>query len=339
MRNDLAPSLETSTETSTGSARSRANRRPAAAPCIAAALAALAAAAPAHAQRGDIRIADTEVFPESVTSTADGTIYAGSIKGNVYRAAPGDTAALPWITTDESNGILTILGVFADEASGTLWLCSVPNFFGPERSEGVSSLMAFDLESGRQQGVYPFPPPASACNDIAVGPGGATYATDTPNGRIFRLAPGADELELYGEDASLVGIDGIAFGEDGALYVNNVRTNEILRVERNRRGDMTGLATLTVSHELGGPDGFRHIEGNRFLQAEGTIGRVGIVTIEGDSATLEVLTDELASTPGATPVGDTAYVIDSQIEYLTNPELRGQQPGPFMLHAVPMNAR
>jgi len=283
-----------------------------------------------------IRIGDTEVFPESVTSTSDGTVYAGSVKGNVYRASPGESVALPWIRTSDENGILTILGVFADEARGTLWLCSVPNFFGPERSEGVSSLMAFDLESGEQKAVYPFPPPASACNDIAVGPDGSVFATDTPNGRIFKLAPGGDALELYGETAALVGIDGIAFAEDGTLYVNNVRTNEILRVETNRRGEMTGVTKLTVSHELGGPDGFRHIEGNRFLQAEGNIGRIAIVTIEGDTATLEVLSDEFTSTPGATPVGNTAYVIESQIGYLTNPELRGQQPGPFMLYAVPM---
>src|SRR5690606_33219442 len=233
-----------------------------------------------------IRIGDTEVYPESVTSTSDGTVYAGSIKGNVYRAAPGESVALPWIETSEANGILTILGVFADEASGTLWLCSVPNFFGPERSQGVSSLMAFDLETGEQKGVYPFPPPAAACNDIAVRQDGSVFATDTPNGRIFKLPPGADALELYGEDRSLVGVDGIAFAEDGTLYVNNVRTNELLRVDTDRRGEMTGLTKLSVSHELGGPDGFRHIEGNRFLQAEGNIGRVSIVTIEGDTATL-----------------------------------------------------
>jgi len=316
-------------------AKTRATRRRALSPLVGLVVLGCAASA-THANRGDIRIADTDVYPESVASTSDGTIYVGSIKGNVYRAAPNENVALPWITTSEENGILTILGVFADETNGTLWLCSVPNFFGPERSQGVSSLMAFDLDTGEQKGVYPFPPPASACNDIAIGPDGSVFSTDTPNGRIFRLEPGGDALELYGEDPALVGVDGIAFAEDGTLYVNNVRTNEILRVEQNRRGEMTGLTKLTVSHELSGPDGFRHIEGNRFLQAEGPIGRVSIVTIEGDTATLTILTDELTSTPGATPVGDTAYAIESQIGHLTDPALRNTPPGPFMLYAVPM---
>jgi len=281
----------------------------------------------------DIEIEDTEVFPESVTASADGTVFVGSVKGNVYRAAPGTAIATPWIETTPDNGILTILGVLADDASNTLWLCSVPNFFGPERSQGVSSLMAFDLRSGAQKGVYPFPPPASTCNDITIAADGTAYASDTSNGRIFTLAPGGDALALYGEDAALVGIDGLAFSGDGTLYVNNVRSNEILRVETRPDGSMSGLQSLELSHELGGPDGFRLIAGNRFLQAEGTIGRLGVVTIDGDRADLTVIDDSLVSSPGATPVGDTAYVIESNIRYLTDPSLRGQQPESFMIYA------
>jgi quinohemoprotein ethanol dehydrogenase len=281
----------------------------------------------------DIEIEDTEVFPESVTASADGTVFVGSVKGNVYRAAPGAAIATPWIETTPDNGILTILGVLADDASNTLWLCSVPNFFGPERSQGVSSLMAFDLATGAQKGVYSFPPPASTCNDIAIAADGTAFASDTSNGRIFTLAPGADALALYGEDAALVGIDGLAFSGDGTLYVNNVRSNAILRVETRPDGSMSGLTSLELSHELGGPDGFRLIAGNRFLQAEGTIGRLGVVTIDGDRADLTVIDDSLVSSPGATPVGDTAYVIESNIRYLTDPSLRGQQPESFMIYA------
>lgn len=295
-------------------------------------LGALAQAAPP-----DIRIDDSRVFPESVTSSADGTIYAGSIKGNVYRALPGAATAEAWIHADAANGILTILGVLADDASGTLWLCSTPNFFGPERSEGVASLMAFDLETGAQKGVYPFPPPASVCNDITIGPDGSAYVSDTTNGRILRLPKDGTELELYGQDMSLVGIDGLAFSGDGILYVNNVRTNEILRVDMRSNGKMMGLTKLSIAEKLGGPDGFRLIEGNRFLQAEGTYGRVGIVTIEGDNARLEVLSDRFVSTPGATPVGDTAYVLESNIRYLTDPALKHKDAGKFMIYAVPMH--
>lgn len=284
----------------------------------------------------DIVIEDTQVFPESITSMNDGTVLIGSVKGNVYRAEPGSGVATAWIKTSAENGILTILGVLADEKSNTLWLCSVPNFFGPERSEGVTALMAFDLQSAEQKGVYPFPG-GGVCNDVTIAENGSAYAADTGNGRIFVLDKGADALRLYGSDESLVGIDGLAFSEDWTLYVNNVQTNSIIRVDMTEDGSMGELTPLNVSHTLGGPDGFRLIEGNRFIQAEGTIGRLGIVTIEGDNATLEVLRDDLISSPGATTIGNTAYVIESNIQYLTDPSLRGEEPEAFMLYAVPMD--
>lgn len=290
----------------------------------------------APAARPDIRIQDTSVYPESVTAAADGTIFVGSAKGNVYRAAAGSSAATAWIRTSAENGILAILGVLADDVSKTLWLCSAPNFFGPERSQGVSSLIAFDLHTAALKGIYPLPPPASVCNDISIASDGAAFVSDTSNGRIFRLAPGAAKLDLYGADAALVGIDGLAFSESGVLYVNNVRSNRILRVETDEDGRMRGLTELTLSHELGGPDGFRRIAGNRFLQAEGTIGRLSVVTIDGDNARLTVIDETLESSPGATPVGDTAYVIESNMRYLLDPKLRGQEPESFMILARPI---
>jgi sugar lactone lactonase YvrE len=284
----------------------------------------------------DIRIMDTDVFPESISAGADGTIYAGSVKGNVYRAAPGAGQAHAWIRHSAENGILTILGVLADDAHQTLWLCSVPNAFGPERSDGVSALKAFDLATGSLKASYNFPAPASACNDVTVAGDGTAYASDTPNGRIFSVAPGASTMTLVGEDPELVGIDGIVMGGDGTLYANNVRSQKIYRIGINPEGRMNTITALEVSHALGGPDGMRLVRGNRFLQAESSIGRLSIVDINGDKATMTILRDDLLSSPGATVVGNTAYVIESNIAYLFNPDLRGQEPPPFMLYAVPL---
>jgi sugar lactone lactonase YvrE len=296
----------------------------------------LTACATAQPTLPDIRIMDTQVFPESITSTQDGTVFVGSVKGIVYRAAPCAAEAHAWITHSEANGILTILGVLADESSNTLWLCSVPNFFGPERSQGLSSLKAFDLQTATLKASYDFPAPASVCNDLTIAVDGAAYVADTSNGRILRLEPGATALAVWGADPTLVGIDGLAFSSDGTLYVNNVRTNQLIRVAINADGSMGTLTPQQLSHELGGPDGMRLIDGNRFIQAEGTAGRLGIVSVENDSANLTVLRDDLESSPGATVVGNTAYVIESNIQYLLAPELKGKEPPAFMLYAVPL---
>ena len=284
----------------------------------------------------DIRIADTQVFPESITALSDGTVIAGSVKGIVYRTEPRGLVASPWIHHSPENGILTILGVLGDEKSNTLWLCSVPNFFGPERSEGVTSLMAFDLSDGTQKGNYYFPG-GGACNDITVGADGSVFAADTPGGRILILEPGSDELRVFGQAAVLSGIDGIAFSEDWTLYANNVQTNQIFRVGFNESGGMGELSTLNLSDALGGPDGMRLIGGNRFIQAESGIGRLSVITIEGNDVVLDILADDLISSPGATVVGDTAYVIESNIQYLFDPMLRGQEPPSFMLLAYPLD--
>jgi hypothetical protein len=297
--------------------------------------ASLAACAHAQGPLPDIRIMDTQVFPESLSAASNGTIYIGSVAGNVYKAEPGTAEADAWIQHSPDNGILTILGILADENSNTLWLCSAPNFFGPERSQGVSSVMAFDLASGAQKGSYPFPD-GGTCNDITLAEDGTVLATDTPGGRILALAPGASTLRVFGQSDLLRGIDGIAFSGDWTLYANNVQTQKIYRIAVNADDTMGALTELTLSHELGGPDGMRLIEGNRFIQAEGTIGRLSVVTIEGDSATLTVIDDALESSPGATMVGNTAYVLESNIQYLLNPDLRGQEPPAFMVLARPL---
>jgi sugar lactone lactonase YvrE len=296
-------------------------------------LSALAGSTFAAREPGDIRIDDTAVFPESVTASADGTIYVGSVKGNVYRALPDSSVAQAWIRHSPENGILTILGVLADDAHDTLWLCSAPNFFGPERSEGVTALHAYDLASGAQKGKWDFPG-GGTCNDITVAGDGTAFASDTAGGRILTLAPGASELSVWGADPALVGIDGLAFSGDGVLIVNNVRQNQLIRVDRNADGSMGALTILTLNLELGGPDGLRLLSGNRFIQAEGTIGRVHIADIDGDTATITVLNDVLVSSPGVATVGNIAYAIESNIQYLLDPKLKGQEPEMFVLKAI-----
>jgi len=45
-----------------------------------------------------VNVPDTQVFPESISVTWDGTLLiAGSEKGFIYKAAPGTTAARTWI--------------------------------------------------------------------------------------------------------------------------------------------------------------------------------------------------------------------------------------------------
>ena len=290
------------------------------------------------APAGDIRIDDVNVYPESLSGAADGTVYIGSMKGIVFRAVHGASLATAWIRPTEANGILSILGVLADPRSNTLWICSSPSPLRTPPAVGVTSLMAFDLKTGAQKGAYPFPAPAGACNDITIARDGTAYATDTPNGRIFVLKPGAKALQLFAADARLKGIDGIVFGGDGTLYLNIVSKGQLMRVDRGADGAMTGLTELALSQPVAGPDGFRLIAGNRFLLAEGNGGRIDEVVIDGDHAAIRVLKEGLVSPPGVTMAGRTAYGMEGKIVYLIDPKLKGQDPGPFTVRVIPLPA-
>ena len=299
-------------------------------------LAACATTGPARALR-DIPIDDTQVFPESLSSTRDGTLYVGSLKGIVYRARPGDAKATAWVRPDAANGLLSVYGVLAHEPSRTLWLCSVPNAFAPPVPDAVTSLVALDLKSGAPKGRYVFPGGRSVCNDMTVAPDGSVYATDTSGGRLLRLRKGAQALEVYAEAEPLKGADGIAFDAQGRLYVNIVTSGSLLRVEQTADGRVGPLVPIAVDASLGGPDGMRLIDANRLVLAEGTTGRIDELIVEGNKARVRVLREGLNSSPGATVVGRTVYAIEGKIRYMIDPNLKGQDPGPFLIRAIALD--
>jgi hypothetical protein len=303
---------------------------------LAAVLMAGCATLPGSPAEADILINGSRVHPESITSDAAGNIYVGSVGGTVYRAVAGSETAEPWIIPSEANGLTSLFGVLADDARGLLWVCNNPPFGGPPQPGARSALKAFDLETGALSAVYELPGEGPfACNDIAVGPSGTTFATETAGGRIFALAPNGNELTLFAADPELVGIDGIAFAEDGKMYINNVRQHTVQRVDRNGFA-YAGLTTLTLSRPVNGPDALRSVRGNRFLQAEGPGNRVTYVDIEGDHATITPVRTGLDSSPGVTHVGQTGYATEGKIGYLFDPALRDKNPDPFIIRAFPL---
>lgn len=286
-------------------------------------------------QLRDILIVGERVFPESLDADAAGNIYIGSNAGTIYRAEAGSDRAEAWITPSAENGLLSLFGVLADDARGVLWVCSNPNLFVPPEPGGpaISSLRAFDLGSGDLSASHDFPAGPAACNDIAVASDGTVYVTETMDGRIFRLAPEGEELELFAAGEDLVGVDGIAFADDGTIYINNVRQNLVQRVEVEADGAYAGLTTLALSAEVDGPDGLRPLGGNRFLQSEGPAGRVALIDIAGDSATVTPVKTGLDGAPAVTSVGRVGYALEGKIQYLIDPEFADQQPGQFFIRA------
>jgi hypothetical protein len=72
----------------------------------------------------EITLPGTRIFPESITSTTDGTLIIGSWgHGNILRIPRGKTMAEEWIKVG-TGGLNNVLGVLTDEKDKTLWVCS-----------------------------------------------------------------------------------------------------------------------------------------------------------------------------------------------------------------------
>src|SRR5215475_3604236 len=112
--------------------------------------AAAATGTAAQHESGRIQVGGTgPVFPESITSTADGSVFASSIgEGRVYKAAPHAKDAKPW-SEKQSEGPQSVLGVLADERSGTLWACYSDMALAKGNSGKPAILRALDLSSGK----------------------------------------------------------------------------------------------------------------------------------------------------------------------------------------------
>lgn len=284
-------------------------------------------------------------YPESITSTRDGTLYVSSFAGGgVTRIRPGALEGEIWIKPGAFETRSTF-GVLADEKAGILWVCSndlsalgIP---GPSDVKGAA-LKGFDLETGEGRVSASFPAGPAICNDIAVGPDGAAYVTNSLGPQILRLKPGSQKLEIWKTDplfqveAREAGLDGLDFGKDGNLYVNTFSKSKLFRVvvENGEAGEVT---PLVPTRPLVLSDGLRSMEDGSFLMAEGG-GRLDRVWFEGESARIEVLRDGVAGgVTGVTTVGDTAWISVGQLGVLTNPARKGEKPGlPFRVEAVPL---
>lgn len=277
-------------------------------------------------------------FPESVTSTSDGTIYTGSFRnGGVLRAKPGGKAEE--FIKPGAGGSRSTLGVLADARSGTLYVCSndvsAMGVSGPSDSKGAF-LKTFDLATGAPKGSFALSDPKSFCNDIVVGSDGTAYVTNSFAPHVYSLKPGGTALEIWASDPQLapakdgVGLDGIAIGSDGNVYVTTYIPGKLFRIAA-KDGKSGEVTELKPSRPLDHADAMRAF-GDSFLLIEGN-GKLDKVTVKGDTADIETIKDGLTEPVSVTQVGDTGWIAEGKLSYLIGPN-KGKDPGPFEVKAV-----
>lgn len=276
-----------------------------------------------------IAFADQDVFPESIAATSAGVLFVGSAgNGSVFRVNPGSSTARLWISPSQS-GIRELLGLFADEASGTLYACSIGMSAPPETADALSALHAFDLNTGALKAKYPLPGGArSLCNDIAVGSDETVYVSDTLGDRVLSLN-GDSTITQWAADERLAGLNGIAAGSDGALYVASMASGRMFRIPITSDGAAGAIEELAVSRKLDRPDALRALEGNRFVLAENG-GHLSLVTVWNGAAQLVPIA-EGAGWSSAVRANGRYWAVNPKAEYRMDPSLAGEDPNPFQI--------
>ena len=291
----------------------------------------------AQAQTTPVNVPDKS-FPESVTATSDGALYVGSFNhGGVTRITP--TGKVDAFISPGANGSRSTLGVLADEKSGTLYACSndLSGMGVPSPGSGKGAfLKTFDLRTGAPKASFALKDEKSFCNDIAVGADGTAYVSDSFAPYVYSLKPGAAALEVWATDPALapakdgVGLDGIAVGSDGNLYVTTFIPAKLFRIAV-KDGKSGAITELKPSSTLDHADALRAF-GNGLLLIEGA-GRLDRITVSGDEARVEVIKDGLIEPVSVAQIGDTGWVAEGKLSYVIG-ENKGKDPGPFTLKPI-----
>jgi len=159
------------------------------------------------------------------------------------------------------------------------------------------------------------------CNDIAVGPDGAVYVTDSTNAQVDRLDRERRSLQIWADashfgDPKKVFIDGIAM-VDGRVLVNGLAANALYAVSIGADGAAGATVTLKLSRDIHWPDGMRAFGEHGLLLVESGAQRLSRVDLQGDTATLTTLREGFTGGPVAvTVVGSQAWVLEGQLQGL-----------------------
>jgi hypothetical protein len=269
------------------------------------------------ARSGNISIPGTGIFPESLTASRDGTLYIGSMgRGEIYRVAPGSTRAQPFIARG-SGGITNVLGVLADDASGTLWACSTTVGGGPPGGPtGPSALHAFDLATGAARRSYPLPA-GGFCNDSAVAANGDLFVTDSNGMRVLRLPKGGTQLAPWSPAGALGPAGGVLDGVaivGGRVIVGILLTSKLFAIEIRGDGQAGAVTELKLSAPLTQPDGIR-AWGQDLLATDGS-GKIQHVVIHGGSATVTTVKEGLEGVVSVAATGVTGYALEGQLNVM-----------------------
>lgn len=268
--------------------------------------------------RAAIQLPGSMFYPEGIAAASDGTFYVGSVgTGAIVRVPPHALGTEPFVP---ARNLFAIYGMAVDEAHGTLWACTWDDGLAPAQP---SYLTAYSLATGELTGSFVMPGDNCACNDVAVDAAGNVYATDSFANTIVKLPVGGTALTTWASDPafapsqpSTFTLNGIALNPQGGLYVVKYDTGDLFSIPILADGSAGAPVKIPVTPALAFPDGLEVVDANTLVVVEHDTNQVVKVKLANGAGTKEVFSNTLVLPTNAVIQGDSAWVLESQLDYL-----------------------
>jgi hypothetical protein len=175
---------------------------------------------------------------------------------------------------------------------------------------------------------------------MAVDAKGSLYVTDSANPTILKVSPGATTFEVFAQDSAFsapqsggAGLDGIAFGSDGNLYVTTYAAGGLFRVEV-KAGKAGRITALSGDHQLRFPDALRKLGDNSFLLVEGA-GTLDRIVIKDIGFSVTPIYGNFSTPTSVALIGTAAWVTEGNTTFFFDASKKNLAPPlPFRIYAV-----
>ncbi len=198
-------------------------------------------------------LSDSTFWPEGVDyDPRTGKFYVASIRHRtIAEVTPGGKSKLLWRSR---SGIGAIFGVRVDTARGVLWATTSawPGSEGYVAGDsGIAALLRIGIDKGQIENRWDLPvvPGGHILGDLAIGPTGDVYLTDSNQPFLYVLKHGTEYLERISSPL-FRSLQGIAPSPDGgAVYLADY-SHGLLRFDLSTRS-VTRLEDAPNSTSLG----------------------------------------------------------------------------------------
>jgi sugar lactone lactonase YvrE len=187
-------------------------------------------------------IPEHDLYPESVAyDPVSGDYFLGSMgQSRILRIHPDGSYGD--FVRDLEPKLRSSLGMKVDAPRRRLWVCSGRwTLFGDQEGAAFTGVLLFDLDDGAliRSWLMAQPSPGQIFNDIALAANGDAFVSTTLFGRIYRISPEEEDMELLLDRPGLQ-TNGITLGPEGDVLfftldrdINrmDLETGEVRRLE------------------------------------------------------------------------------------------------------------